>query len=131
MSKCSTCCYLMNDGRCDVSGREDIDTNEVNECYYYESLKGIVSSIPKYNLISAKKARKLAMIEYPNKKYLEYMKDINDRIKEVSENFGDTEIIIKAPLSIIRDRIYQELREAGYKVIELDDYKIKTIKIIF
>lgn len=75
----------------------------------------------KFNLIKAKKAKHLSQHEYPINLYLDYMRELNEKIVKFSEEKGYTNIINIAPSHLIKDRVYQELRDAGYNIELLDN----------
>lgn len=84
----------------------------------------------KYNLITAIKARNLLENKYPENLYLLYMKDINDKIKKSSERLGENSIKVTAPSYIIKDKVYRELKEAGYIIEEKTNIFRTLITII-
>lgn len=83
----------------------------------------------KYNLLTANKAKELVKTEYPRNVYLEYMRELNSRITYASEKLGNTCILAKAPLSIVKERIINELIEAGYTVEEVDEKFSSSLRI--
>ena len=77
----------------------------------------------KFNLIKASEAKEIVKNEYPKKIYLDYMRTLNNLIYKYSEQKGWTSMLHIAPLDIISDKVYRELKAAGYKIELFNDGK--------